>query len=65
MNAKFKQGAKLKDAHATFTVKLVDLAPVKLPTGKIFAADPFTFHTVEPFERRVKPGTYPIVASIA
>jgi hypothetical protein len=61
----FKQGARYKDDHATYTVKLVDLAPVTLPTGKIFAADPFAFHRVEPFERTVKKGTYAITASIA
>ncbi len=61
----FKHGTRFKDDKATYTVKLVDLAPVTLPTGKIFAADPFTFQRVEPFERAVKKGTYAITASIA
>jgi hypothetical protein len=61
----FKHGTKYKDEHAAYTVKLVDLAPVILPTGKVFAADPFTFHRVEPFDRTVKKGTYPVIASVA
>jgi len=61
----FKQGVRSRDEHATYTVKLVDLAPVVLPTGKIFAADPFAFHRIEPFERTVKKGTYAITASVA
>lgn len=61
----FTHGAKYKDERATYTVKLVDLLPVTLPTGKIFAADPFAFHRLEPFERAVKKGTYEITASIA
>jgi hypothetical protein len=61
----FKHGAKYKDQHAAYTVKLVDLAPVTLPTGRIFAADPFAYQRIEPFERTVKKGTYPVIASVA
>lgn len=61
----FERGARSKDAHASYTVKLVELAPVALPTGRIYAGDPFTLARLEPFERRVKPGTYAVTASIA
>ena len=61
----FERGAKYKDTHASYTVKLVELAPVELPTGRIYAGDPFTLNRLEPFERRVKRGTYSITASIA
>ena len=61
----FKPGTRFKDERATYTVKLVELAPVTLPTGKIFAADPFAFSSVVPFERSIKKGAYAITASVA
>lgn len=61
----FTPGTKYKDAHSTYTVKLVELGEVVLPTGKLFAADPFTFFKPEPFERTLKKGSYPVIASVA
>jgi hypothetical protein len=61
----FRPGTRFCDEHCTYVVKVVPFAPVTLPTGKVFAADPFTFHRVVPFERTVKRGTYPVTASVA
>jgi predicted DNA-binding WGR domain protein len=61
----FTPGAKFKNEHSTYTVKLVALTPVTLPTGKLFACDPFAFHAPQAFERTVKKGTYEVTASVA
>jgi len=61
----FKAGSKYKDQHHTYTVKLVEFGQVTLPTGRVFAADPLTYHSTEPFARKVKPGTYSITGSVA
>jgi len=61
----FKHGHKFKDDRATYKVQLKELATLYLPSGKVFAADPLTFHRVTPFDRSVKRGKYPVVISIA
>lgn len=40
------------------------LCTINLPTGKIVANDPICFYQKEPFEKKVKPGKYPIVLYI-
>jgi hypothetical protein len=61
----FKNGYTFKDDKAKYKVKVLELAKLTLPTGKLFAADPLTFHKVVPFERSLKKGTYPVFVSIA
>jgi hypothetical protein len=60
-----RANGRFEDDSARYTVTLVDIEPVKLPTGRLFAADPFTYSKPVPFERKVKPGTYPVTLSVA
>lgn len=63
--AAFRAGQTFKTDKATYKVKLVPLDTLVVPTGKLFAADPFTFARVVPFERTIKRGRYPVIASVA
>ena len=61
----FQARTKLRDERATYAVELLEPGPLVVPTGKIFACDPYTMFGVAPFDRAVKKGKYPLILSVA
>lgn len=61
----FVPRAKLKEEGRVYAVELVTLPPLVLPTGRIFACDPYTMFGAAPFERAVRRGAYPVTLSVA
>jgi hypothetical protein len=62
----FQDGATIADAQGTLaTIRTQSLGDLITPTGQLIACDPLTAIEPASFARRVAPGRYPVIASVA
>lgn len=62
----FQDGATIADPQGTLaTMRVRPLGDLVAPTGRIIGCDPLTAIDPVPFLRRLAPGRYPILASVA
>lgn len=58
-------GARLSVFGGHAVIECRPIGKLFLPSGRIVACDPFLVYDADPFERKVKPGRYPVRLSIA
>ncbi|HEX8995390.1 MAG TPA: DUF4241 domain-containing protein [Ktedonobacterales bacterium] len=62
----FQDGARITDAEGTVaTIRVQPLGELIAPTGALVACDPLTAFEPTPFARRIMPGRYVVIASLA
>jgi hypothetical protein len=62
----FRHGARFRtDFLGEFHVECQEAGELAVPTGRLVACDPLVFPESAPFRKRVPPGRYPVLLSIA
>ncbi|GAA1686163.1 DUF4241 domain-containing protein [Glycomyces endophyticus] len=65
LDALLTEGHRRRWKRAEFTVEVHELAPARLPSGRLLASDGYPTQDDEPFDLTVPPGEYPMYAWVA